>query len=54
MRIEADGSLSAQRLVVFVDNQHEPHGLGLDDGEVVLPAAFAGNDRIAVPVIVAE
>ena len=47
-------SCGADRLVALVQDDHVPGGVGLDDGKIILAAALAGDDRVAVPLIVAD
>jgi hypothetical protein len=53
-QIDSDGRLRADRLVVLVENDHVPGRVGLDDQKIILAAPFASDDRVAMPLIVAD
>ncbi len=53
-QIDGDRRLGADRLVVLVENDHVPGRVGLDDRKIVLAATFGSDDRVAVPLIIAD
>ena len=53
-RGEMDGHFRANRLVCPVNNCYVPDSLRLENWEVVFATSFGANNRITVPVIMAD
>lgn len=52
--VKADGYLRTDRHISLIQHDDIPGGFCLDDGKVILAAGLAGDDGIAVPLVVAD